>query len=459
MDEPGPGQDVPQEPRLSGDPLAGAGTATESGTTGRRAWRIDTTPLRTSRDFRLLWTSGLVTFLGSMVTYVAIPFQLKELTGSLTLAGLLGLVEVVPLVVFGLYGGALADAVDRRRMVLTGEAAMLVLSGTLFGNALLDEPQVWVLFVVSALFAVFDALQRPSLDAMIPRVVAHDELVAASALSSLRYSGGTILGPVLGGLLVTAVGSWSAYAFDVVTFCLSLLLLLRVGAVPPPEDADRPSLAGVAAGLRYAWSRKELLGTYAVDTAAMVFGMVTALFPFVADRLDAPWALGLLYSAGSLGALLATLTSGWAGRVHRHGRAIALAAAAYGAFIALFGLAGTIWVALGFLTLAGGADMVSGIFRSAVWNQTIPDELRGRLAGIELLSYSLGPTFGNARAGLVAARTSQRASIVSGGVLCVLSVSLLAMSLPSLWRYDERTNEHAVRERARRAQRARPTEG
>ena len=433
------------EPRLSGDPVAAVDPPL-----ARRGWRIDTTPLRTSRDFRLLWCSGLVTFLGSMVTYVAIPYQVKELTGSLALAGLLGLAEVVPLAVFGLYGGALADAVDRRRLVLACEAGMLLLSAALLVNALLGTPRVWVLFVVSALFAAGDALQRPSLDAVVPRVVAHDQLVAASALSSTRYSAGTIVGPVLGGVLVTSVGTWSAYGLDVLTFLGSLLLLARMRAVPPAEGADRPSLAGVVAGLRYAWGRRELLGTYAVDTAAMVFGMVTAIYPFVADRLGAPWALGLLYSAGSLGALAATLTSGWTARVHRHGRAIVVAALGYGAAVALFGLSTSVWLALGFLFLAGAADMVSGVFRTTVWNQTIPDELRGRLAGIELLSYSLGPTVGNARAGLLAARTSVPVSIVSGGVLCVASVSVLAVCLPSMMRYDERTNPHAVRERERR---------
>lgn len=445
MDEPS----IP-ETRLSGDPVA-APSHTDTTDARRARLRIDLTPLRVSRDFRLLWLSGLVTFFGSMVTYVALPFQVKELTGSLALAGMLGLVEVVPLIVFGLYGGALADAVDRRRMVLICETALLLLVSALLVNSLLAEPQVWVLFAVAGLFAVFDALQRPSLDALIPRVVPHEHLVAASALSSTRYSAGTILGPLVGGFLVTGVGIWSAYAVDIASYLGSLALLVGLRAVPPAENADRPSLSGIVEGLRYAWSRKELLGTYAIDTAAMVFGMVAAIFPFVADRLGAPWAVGLLYSAGSAGALTATLTSGWTARVHRHGRAIVVAAAAYGACIALFGAAPSIWLALVFLFLAGAADMVSGVFRAAVWNQTIPDELRGRLAGIELLSYSLGPTVGNARAGVLASRTSQQFSIVSGGLMCVVAVGLLAITLPALMAYDERTNEHAVRERARRS--------
>jgi MFS family permease len=224
--------------------------------------------------------------------------------------------------------------------------------------------------------------------------------------------------------------------------------------VPPLVDGLRPSLRGIAQGLRYAWGRRELLGTYAVDLSAMFFAMPTALFPFLADDLGAPWALGLLYSAGSVGSLAATLTSGWTSHVHRHGRWVVYAAAAWGGSIALAGLTSDVVWALVFLAMAGAADMVSGLFRLTIWNQTIPDELRGRLAGIELLSYSIGPVLGQSRAGMVAAATSVRTSIVSGGILCIAATALLAAALPALWRYDERTSPHAIRERALRAKAA-----
>jgi len=416
----------------------------------RRA-RIDVRPLSTSRDFRLLFTSALVTYLGTMITYVAVPFQVKELTGSLVAVGLVGAAELVPLVVFGLWGGALADAVDRRRMVLLSEAAMCLLSGMLLANALLASPQVWPLYAVAGLLAALDGLQRPSLEALVPRIVPHDQLAAASALSSLRGNVGMIVGPAAGGLLIASYGVATAYAADVLTFLGSLVALAFMRASPPPLNAGRPNLAGIVTGLRYSVRRRELLGTYLVDMAAMFLAMPTALFPFVADELGAPWALGLLYSAGAVGSLLATLASGWTSHVHRHGRAVCYAAAVWGAAIAGFGLASNVWLALALLAVAGGADMVSGLFRATIWNQTIPDELRGRLAGIELLSYSTGPLLGHARAGVVAALTSVRTSILSGGVLCVVAVAAIGAAMPSLLRYDDRTNPHAQRERQRRA--------
>ena len=418
-----------------------------------RRSRIDTAPLRDSRDFRLLFAGGAISGIGTMVTYVALPFQIKELTGSYVAVGLLGLVELVPLVVFGLYGGALADAVDRRRMVLATEAGLTVMTGLLLLNALQPEPQVWPLYVFALVVAALDGLQRPSLDALVPRIVAHDQLAAAGALNSLRGTIGTIAGPALGGVLIAAFGVASAFAVDVVSYGASLLALALMRAVPPLSEAAAPSLRAIGEGLAYAWSRKDLLGTYLVDLSAMFFAFPYALFPFVADALNAPWALGLLYSAGFVGSLLATVTSGWTGRVHHHGRAIVLAAIVWGASIAAFGMTHNLWLALLFLAAAGAADMVSGLFRTLIWNQTIPDELRGRMAGTELLSYSLGPQLGQVRSSLVAQWTSLRFSIVSGGLACVASGVLLAAALPSLWSFDARTNPDAVRERERRAAR------
>lgn len=415
----------------------------------RRA-RIDTRPLRDSRDFRLLFTGMSVSGVGVMVTYVAVPFQVKELTGSYLLVGLLGLVELLPLVVFGLYGGALADAVDRRRMVLGTELAFTALSVMLLVNALLPEPALWPLYVFGFVGAAVDGLQRPSLEALVPRIVVTDQLPAAAALSALRGNIGTIAGPALGGLLVSGPGLAAAYAVDVVTFVASLVALAMMRAVPPTPGAPAPSLRGVREGLGYAWRRKDLLGTYLVDLSAMFFAFPYALFPFVADELGAPWALGLLYSAGFVGSMLATLSSGWTNHVHRHGRAIVFAAAVWGLAIAAFGLASNIWVALLLLAVAGAADMISGLFRMLMWNQTIPDELRGRMAGTELLSYSLGPQLGQVRASLVAQWTTLRFSLVSGGLACVAACGLLALALPTLWRFDDRTDVHAVRERRRR---------
>jgi MFS family permease len=423
-------------------------------TSWARRLHVDVTPLRESRDFRLLIGAGVVTNVGSFVTLVALPFQAKELTGSYVAVGVLGAVELVPLIVFGLWGGSLSDVWDRRRTVLLTEAALLCCSTALLVNALAPQPQLWLLYVVAALFATFDSLQRPSLDAIVPRVVRHEQLAAAGALVGLRWQIASLGGPALSGLMIAAWGVESAYLLDVASYAVSLTLLWRLRPVPALDAAARVGLQHVGAGVRYAWSRKDLLGTYLVDIAAMATAMPMALFPFVADDLGAPWALGLLYTAPFLGSLLATLTSGWTAHVHRHGRAIVLAAAAWGVGIALFGLADSLGWALLWLVVAGGADMISGIFRSTMWNQTIPDELRGRMAGVELLSYSVGPSVGQLRASAVAAVSSLRFSLVSGGVACVVAVGLLAAVLPSMWRYDDRTSPEAVRERRVRAERA-----
>jgi MFS family permease len=247
-----------------------------------------------------------------------------------------------------------------------------------------------------------------------------------------------IAGPALGGILIATIGLASTYAFDAVSFVLSLVILSRMKAVPPPPDAERPSLRGIAEGVRFARSRPELMGTYLVDINAMFFGMPTALFPALAASYGGADALGLLFAAPAVGSFLATLTSGWAGRIHRQGLAVLWAAAGWGAAIIAFGLVDQLWLALLFLGLAGASDMVSGIFRMTIWNTTIPDHLRGRLAGIEMVSYSSGPTLGNVEAGAVAALTSARMSIGIGGVLCLAGTAVLAVALPDFRRYDDR---------------------
>jgi MFS family permease len=413
---------------------------------------LDLRPLRHSRDFRLLMASGAVTTFGTFITYVALPVQIKQLTGSTLAVGLVGACELVPLVAGGLYGGALADWLDRRRMVLGSEAGLGLLAACLLANSLLPHPAVWPLYAAAALMAGLDGIQRPSLDALLPRIVAHEEMAAAVAFGAMRWNVSAIAGPAVGGVLIATAGLPWGYAADLATYLVSLALLARLRAVPPAGDGQRPSLAAIGAGLRYARSRPDLLGTYAVDTAAMLLAMPTALLPFLADALGSPSSLGLLYAAGAVGSLLATLLSGWTSRVHRHGLGVLWAAAGWGLAIAGLGLAGQVWLAFVLLAAAGAADLISGIFRSTMWNQTVPDELRGRMAGVELLSYSLGPSLGQMRAGGVAAVTGVRGSIISGGLLCVLAVGMLAAWLPDLVRYDERTDPHAARQRERYAQ-------
>ncbi|MEP6650210.1 MAG: MFS transporter [Lapillicoccus sp.] len=417
--------------------------------------RMDVTPFRQSRDYRLLFLAGTVFYLGGMMTYVAVPYQLYDLTGSNFVVGAVGIVELVPLVVFGLWGGALADHLDRRTLLVWTGVAQVALTSVLVVNAFLAEPQIWVIFVVAAFLSAAQSLQRPSREALIPRTVGHDQLPAAVALSSVGIQVGMLAGPAVGGVLLHAVGTGWCFLIDVVGIAVATVLFTRMRKYPPVENATPPSLRGIGEGLRYAVRRRDLLGTYVIDIVAMFMAMPTVIFPALAhDVLQRPELLGLLYSAGTVGALVASLTSGWTGRTHHHGRAVVLAAMAWGASVAAAGLLENPWLVLLCFALAGAADNVSGIFRSVIWHQTIPDSMRGRLAGIEMLSYSLGPIGGEIRSGLVADRFGVRQAITSGGILCVLGVAATAVWLRGFWTYDERTHPYAVHERKVRAERA-----
>ena len=407
----------------------------------RRWWHVatvDITPLRRHRDFRLLFIGRFVSFFGSMISGVALPYQVYQLTHNVLVVGVLGIVEFGPILAVAFVGGALADARDRRSMVLLSESALLVCSAVLVVNASIPTPQVWVLFVIAGAWGALDALQRPSLDAMLPRLVDRNELTAAGALGGLRMTLGMILGPALGGVMIAGFGLPITYSVNLATFVVGLACLWLMRAVPPPPDAERPSIRRVVEGLRYARSRQELLGTYFVDMIAMFFGMPMALFPAIAQNLGGPKVLGLLYAAPAVGSFAFSATSGWTGRVHRHGMGVIVAAIAWGFAIIGFGFAPSLALAFFFLALAGAADMMSGIFRGVIWNQTIPDSLRGRLASIEMLSWSSGPALGNFEAGVVASVFNVRVSVVSGGVLCVVGCVLCALALPLFRAYDAR---------------------
>lgn len=381
-----------------------------------------------------------------MITYVTLPFQIKELTHSFLAVGLMGAVELVPLIVFGLYGGVLADAVDRKKMVWATEFAALIMTLLLLGNSMLPNPNLVLIYIVAGTFAALNGLQRPSMDAILPRIVSHDDLPSASALMSLRGQFGVIVAPAVAGIVISNYGATYGYLIDVITFVIALIFLFKVRNIPPSANAAPPSFASLVEGLRYAVNRKDLLGTYLVDLAAMFFAMPTALFPFWADQVGAPWALGFFYAAGTIGATFVTLTSGWIRSYPHHGRAITIAALGWGVAITLAGVTNSLPIVLLFLILAGASDMVSALFRAAIWNQSIPDELRGRMAGIELLSYSVGPLGGQARAGGMAAATSLRTSVVGGGMLCIAFVFSISSAMPSFRRYDVRSNKFAVEE-------------
>ena len=391
-----------------------------------------------------MWAAGLISYFGSMITYVAVPFQIKELTDSYVAVAISGLVEIVPLVIFGLYGGVLADAIDRKKLIWVTEALSLLFTGMLLINSMMDSPNLLLIYIVSGLFAATSGLRQPAMQAALPRLVDHEDMTAAAALMSLRWQVGVIVGPAIGGILISTYSVAVGYAADIATFVISIALIAFMKKIPPSHEAEAPSLSALIDGVKYAFSRKDLLGTYLIDLAAMFFAMPTALIPFWADQLGAPWALGLLYAAGTIGSIAITLTSGWTKHVHFYGRAIMWAAIGWGVAIALSGATNYLWLVLLFLTLAGASDMISALFRSAMWNQTIPDNLRGRLAGIELLSYSLGPLAGQMRAASMAAVTTLSISVTSGGIICVIVVVLLASFLPDFRKFDIRTNKFAL---------------
>jgi MFS family permease len=401
---------------------------------------VDIRPLRESRDFRRLWFGVGISAIGSQVTTVAIPFQLYDETRSTLLVGLLGLAALVPLLIVPIYGGAVADAVDRRRLLLLSDVAQLLVTGGLLVNALLPNPSVWFLFVAEALGTAAYGFQRPARNALTPRLVRDDQLLAAIAVEDVVFTLARVAGPVMAGVLIAVVGLAGAYAIDMATFAASLAAIWLLPPVPPAPDADRPSLQSILDGFRYVGRRKVLLGIFVVDTNAMVFGMPRALFPAFAEKLGGgPGVLGLLYAAPFAGALVASLTSGWMMRVRRQGLGVCVAAAAWGAAIALVGFAEATWFALVFLAAAGAADFISAVLRSNILLTVTPDAMRGRLSGIELAQVAGAPEIGNVEAGIVASLTSVRASIVSGGLLTVAGTVAVAAAIPALVRYEART--------------------
>jgi MFS family permease len=407
----------------------------------------DVTPLRGpgAAGFRAMFTSRTVAYLGSQAAEVALLVQAQRITGSPLVVGTLGLAELVPLIVFGLYGGVLADRFDRRALMRWSEPGLAGCAVLLLVNALLPHPLLWPLYVIAALMMGLASLQRPAFEAATPRVVPRAQLTAAAAIMSLSTNASVLVGSSLGGVLAAAPGPWLVYALDAAGFAVSFVMLSRLPPLPPKlaespaadpgGPADGPALREILVGLRYAIGRRDLLGSYLADLSAMIFAYPNAMLPFLAVQLHATWSTGLMFAAPSAGAFAVSATSGWMPRVRRHGLAIALAASGWGLAMAMVGLAPDVWVALGCLAVAGGSDECSAVFRDTMWKQSIPDHLRGRMAGIELLSYAAGPPTGQLRSGAVAAVTNVRFSLASGGLACVAAVAAVAVALPAFRRY------------------------
>lgn len=419
---------------------------------------LDLSPLRTSRDYRLLFFGQLVSFFGSMMSFIVVPFQMYQLTGSSAMVGYIYLFEFVPMVCLAFVGGALADFLDKRKMLRLTEIGQTVTTAILLANSLLPTPQIWILFLAVALHAGLAAIQRPAFESFIQKVIPSEMMSAVMALNSIRFSTGMILGPAIAGIIATQLSPAVAYSIDLLTFAASLIAVFLLRFVPPPENAERPSLAAIKRAWKYAFSRQELLGTYFVDIAAMFFAFPQALYPALAAVYGNEY-VGFFPAAIATGALIASITSGWTKDVHRHGLMVIVAAVLWGVAIVLFGLANSIVPALIFLAAAGFFDMISGIFRGSIWNQTIPNFLRGRLASIEMISYLTGPMLGSAKMGIVAEKFGVKPALVSGGLMCVAAILLTALVLRGFATYDGREGvKQREREEAERAEMARFSE-
>lgn len=400
---------------------------------------IDITPLRVSRDYRLLFFGQLISFFGTMMTFIVVPVQVYQLTKSNLMVGLIGVAEFVPMFFLAFVGGALADAVDRRKILRLTEIGLILTTLILLVNALLPNPQIWVIFVAVGIHAGLAGLQRPSFEALIPKIVPLEQMSAVAALNNLRAEFGFIVSPIVGGFIIAKYGASLAYFIDFLTFLASMAAVWLIRSIPPPANADRPNFQSIKKGFKYAVSRQELLGTYLIDINAMFFGMPKALFPAIALSLGVLAYVGWFYSAIAIGALVATFTSGWTKHVYRHGLMVAIAAGGWGVAMIFFGFSlGNFYLALFFLAVAGFFDMYSGVFRQTMWNQSIPDKYRGRLAGIEMISYLTGPMLGDAESGVVAYFTDVKTSVISGGVLVVIGTIVLAILLPKFIAYDGR---------------------
>lgn len=401
---------------------------------------INLSIFRRNRNFTCLFIGQFVSFLGTTITGVALTYQIYTLTHSTLMVGLLSLFQLLPLLFTALIGGVFADRYHRRMLLLFAESFLAIGSMLLAINAYLEQPQIWIIFVVATLMSAFTGLHRPALDSMLQQIVAKEDFPTVGSLASFKGSICMIGGPALGGLIIATLGVVATYLVDFMSFAISLIALLMMTHIPKPDVVhDESTWSALKKGFTYAFSRQELVGTYVVDFIAMIFGMPTALFPAIAlsfgGATNGATMLGMLYSAPSVGALVISFFSGWTHSVKRHGMAIAISAALWGVAIIFFGLATNYWVALFFLAVAGAFDAISGIFRSIMWNQTIPNHLRGRMAGIEMISYLSGPKLGDTEAGLVAAAFGVTFSIVSGGALCVLGVVGCCYFLPKFWHY------------------------
>jgi MFS family permease len=406
---------------------------------GLRSFVVDATALRVSPEFRRLWLGQGLSWVLGEVTYVALPYQVYKLTGSTFAVGAIALVELVPLLSLTFVGGAAADALDRRRLLVVTELGTTAAVAGLVVNAALPHPRVEICFALAFFAAAFSSLGVGASRSLIPRLVPPEHVTSALALNSLYSSLGAVAAPALAGLLIKTTGVTGAYAVGVAGFACSLTAFWLLPSIVPVGGGETPGLHSVIEGFRFLRRQREILGCFLIDTVAMVFGMPSSLFPAIAlMQLHAGAAVvGYLFAAPAAGALVASLFSGWLGRLRRQGVAIVAAATLWGVAIALFGFTTTLWPALALLALAGAADAVSAVLRNRIMFALTPDALQGRMSAAYLAQVTSAPRLGNLEAGGLASLTSIRFSVVSGGVACVAGCLLLVAAIPSLIRYEE----------------------
>ncbi|HXS64019.1 MAG TPA: MFS transporter [Streptosporangiaceae bacterium] len=416
-----------------------------------RPWRhllIDVSPLRRSRDLRYLVAGELLSQLGSALTMVAVPFQVYALTHSSLDVGLVSLAQFFPLIAGALLGGSLADAVDRRVLLLVAELLMALCSAGLAINADAGA-RLWPLFVLPALAAGFNTGTSAAMSAILPNLVKQSEISKVNSMFQAIFQLGSVVGPAVAGLLLAGAGVRFVYWMDVVSWGAAIVAAAVIGPQRPrrepgsPAGGHAPGLRSIAEGFRYLRGRQVLQGAYLIDINATVFGMPKAVFPALAATVFGGGAstLGFLYSALGAGALLGALTTGWVDRVRRQGRAVILAVIVWGAAIACFGLVRSLPVALALLALAGWADVLSAVFRSTIIQLAAPDDLRGRLMGVQMAAVIAGPRMGDVEAGVVANAFGAMTSVVSGGVACIVGALALARLLPAFRRQEAPTSE------------------
>jgi MFS family permease len=412
----------------------------------------DITPLRASRDLRLLIAGNVVSGLGTQAVLVALPYQLYVETRSAFLVGLLGAVELVPMIAMALFGGALADRHDRRLMLLADQAALVAVAALLAVLAFLGSPPVWALYVLGGLLAGFGAVQNVLRSAIIPNLVEPALVQSAIALHFALFQLTVVVGPGIGGLVIGAFGVGVAYAADAVS-CLAMVAAVVAMAPQPPRGRTEEPVAvlrSIGEGLGFVRRNQALMGSFVIDLLAMTFGMPRALFAVLAVSVYGAGAegTGLLYASVATGATVAALTSGWLAHARRLGLITIWAVAGWGVAIALAGLAGSLWLAAALLALAGAADSVSAVCRSAINQAVTPDHLRGRMSSVFSLVVAGGPRLGDVEAGTVAAVAGPRFSVTSGGLACLAGVAVVVLAFPALVRYDSREHVHAGAEAA-----------